>query len=206
MTDTLISLISILIGIIGANLMGFVFKKYSFDLVGNTIAGVFGSIFFIKSFGTLGFHPSAIMESGSTNILLFIINVIVSFWGGAFAIFFAKKLKTKMENPQPINFLKTNKLLMLNIFKITSFFEGVSYILLLFVGVPLKYFADNPILVKSLGMPHGMLFIAYIVMTLLIRGKMNWDVKTTLIVLVASILPFGTFYINKKYLEPVKTN
>ncbi len=101
MTDTLISLISILIGIIGANLMGFVFKKYSFDLVGNTIAGVFGSIFFIKSFGRLGFDPSAIMESGSTNIALFLINAAVSFGGGVVAVFIAKKLKTSMENPQP---------------------------------------------------------------------------------------------------------
>lgn len=88
---------------------------------------------------------------------------------------------------------------MIKIFKITSFLEGVSYILLLFVGVPLKYFGDNPVLVKSLGMPHGMLFLAYIVMALLIREKMNWNIKSTLGVLVASILPFGTFYINKKY-------
>ena len=88
---------------------------------------------------------------------------------------------------------------MIKIFKITSFLEGVSYILLLFVGVPLKYFGDNPVLVKSLGMPHGMLFLAYIVMALLIREKMNWNVKSTFGVLIASILPFGTFYINKKY-------
>ncbi len=89
---------------------------------------------------------------------------------------------------------------MIQIFKITSFLEGVSYILLLFVGVPLKYFGDNDVLVKSLGMPHGLLFMAYIAIALLIRARMKWDVKTTLIVLVASILPFGTFYINKKYL------
>jgi len=89
---------------------------------------------------------------------------------------------------------------MLNIFKITSHLEGLSYLLLLFVGVPLKYFGDNPVLVKALGMPHGLLFMAYIVLALWIRSQMKWDVKTTLIVLVASILPFGTFYIVKKYL------
>jgi len=89
---------------------------------------------------------------------------------------------------------------MINIFKITSFFEGLSYLVLLFVGVPMKYFMDNPILVKSLGMPHGILFMAYILLALLIRSKMKWDFKTTMIVLVASILPFGTFYINRKYL------
>ncbi len=88
---------------------------------------------------------------------------------------------------------------MINIFKITSFLEGTSYLLLLFVGVPLKYLGDNPIVVKSLGMPHGLLFMAYLVMALLIRSQMKWDVATTFKVLIASILPFGTFYINKKY-------
>ncbi|MFK8105202.1 MAG: DUF3817 domain-containing protein [Saprospiraceae bacterium] len=89
---------------------------------------------------------------------------------------------------------------MLNVFKITSFLEGVSYLLLLFVGVPMKYFWDNPVMVKSLGMPHGILFMAYIVVALLIRAKMKWDFKTTLIVILASVIPFGTFYVNKHYL------
>lgn len=93
---------------------------------------------------------------------------------------------------------------MTNTFKVISFFEGLSYILLLFIGVPLKYFASNPIVVKFLGMPHGVLFLAYIVIALLIRGSMNWNGKTTMIVLVASILPFGTFYINKKYFGDIK--
>ena len=90
---------------------------------------------------------------------------------------------------------------MINTFKITSFLEGVSYILLLMVGVPLKYFGNNDILVKSLGMPHGLLFIAYVLLALFIRSRMKWDTKTTFIVLIASLLPFGTFYINRKYLN-----
>ncbi len=89
---------------------------------------------------------------------------------------------------------------MIKTFKIISFLEGLSYILLLFVGVPLKYMVGNDILVKSLGMPHGLLFIAYIIMAMLIREDMKWGTKTTFIVLIASILPFGTFYINRKYL------
>ncbi len=98
MTDTLISLISILIGIVGANLTGFVFKKYSFDIIGNTIAGVFGSIFFIKSFGRLGFDPKTIMQSGDVNIYLFTINFIVSFCGGLITVIIIKKIKNKMNN------------------------------------------------------------------------------------------------------------
>jgi integral membrane protein len=87
----------------------------------------------------------------------------------------------------------------ITLFKIISSLEGLSYILLLFVAVPLKYLSDNSSLVKSLGMPHGLLFIAYILIALFIRSRMKWDFKTTFIVLVASLLPFGTFYVNKKY-------
>lgn len=93
---TLISLISVLIGIIGANLTGFVFKKYSFGTLGNTIAGVFGSVFFIKSFGRLGFDPASIMKLGFIDINLFVINSLVSFLGGAIAIILIYKLKTLM--------------------------------------------------------------------------------------------------------------
>ena len=89
---------------------------------------------------------------------------------------------------------------MINLFKIVSFLEGVSYILLLFVGVPLKYWAGNAFLVKFLGMPHGLLFLAYIVIALLIRSRMKWNFQTTFIVLIASLIPFGTFYTSKKYL------
>ena len=96
MTATLISLLSILTGIIGANTTGIVFKKYSFDIVGNTIAGVFGSILFIKSFGRLGFSPFDIVSSGSIHIQLLIINLIVSFLGGAIALILIKALKNSM--------------------------------------------------------------------------------------------------------------
>ncbi|VAW17081.1 hypothetical protein MNBD_BACTEROID03-2070 [hydrothermal vent metagenome] len=96
MTDTLISLISILIGIIGANLIGYIFKKYSFGIIGNTIAGVFGSIFLIKSFGRLGFDPILIMKSGSVDIELFVLNALVSFCGGVIAVVLIKRLRNKM--------------------------------------------------------------------------------------------------------------
>lgn len=96
MTETLISLISIFVGIIGAIVTGFLFKKYAFDLVGNSIAGVFGSILFIKSFGRLGFDPTSIMQHETVNYKLFILNMIVSFFGGGIALFLIKKLKMKM--------------------------------------------------------------------------------------------------------------
>jgi integral membrane protein len=89
---------------------------------------------------------------------------------------------------------------MLLAFRIISYLEGISYLLLLGVGVPLKYLAKDPSWVKSLGMPHGLLFVAYIFLAIVIRQLKNWDAKTMVIVLLASIIPFGTFYVDKKYL------
>jgi len=96
MTETLISLISIFIGIAGANLTGFIIKKYSFRLIGNTIVGVFGSVFFIKSIGRLGFDPMSVLQSGNVNITLFIINLIISFCGGMIALILLKMLKNRI--------------------------------------------------------------------------------------------------------------
>ena len=96
MTATLISLISIFIGILGANFTGYIFKKYSFGIIRNTIAGVFESIFLIKSIGRLGFNPKSIMQFSSVNHNLLIINIIVSFLGGAIAVILISKLKNKM--------------------------------------------------------------------------------------------------------------
>ena len=90
----------------------------------------------------------------------------------------------------------------LNIFRIVAFLEGVSYILLLFIATPIKYIVGNPEFVKLLGMPHGILFILYIILAFLIKGDMKWSTKIFSFVLLASIIPFGTFYIEKKYLNP----
>ncbi len=86
-------------------------------------------------------------------------------------------------------------------FRITSYLEGISYLLLLALGVPLKYLAGNDSFVKALGMPHGILFMVYVCLATIIKQKMNWDTKTMIIVLIASVIPFGTFYVDKKYLQ-----
>ena len=96
MTGTLISLISILIGIIAANTFGYFNKKYTFGFIGNTLVGVFGSIFFIKSFGRLGFDPCSIMQNQNINIMLFSINCMVSAFGGALGLVIAKWIYKKL--------------------------------------------------------------------------------------------------------------
>lgn len=99
MTATLISLISIVIGIIAANTIGLILKKYSMGIIGNTIAGVFGSILIIKLFGRIGIDPKSIIQLGHVNLNLFVLNAIVSFCGGAIAVILISKLNNKMNNP-----------------------------------------------------------------------------------------------------------
>lgn len=90
---------------------------------------------------------------------------------------------------------------MIKLFRLITLLEGSSYLLLLFVAVPLKYLMGDESYVKLLGMPHGVLFIAYIILSFLMRKKMNWNTTSFIIILLASIIPFGTFYVDKKYLS-----
>ncbi|MDT0558632.1 DUF3817 domain-containing protein [Ichthyenterobacterium sp. W332] len=90
---------------------------------------------------------------------------------------------------------------LLKLFRVVAFFEGISYILLLFIATPIKYLKDDPQYVKLLGMPHGLLFVAYIILALILYKKLNWSDTILKHVLLASIIPFGTFYIDRKYLK-----
>lgn len=89
---------------------------------------------------------------------------------------------------------------MINIYRLTAFLEGVSYILLLFIAVPIKYLLNEAFYVKILGMPHGILFILYILFSIIAKIKYNWNFRKFLVISIASLVPFGTFYIDKKYL------
>ena len=95
MTGTLISLISILIGIIAANVFGNFKKKYSFGFTGNTVIGVFGSILFIKTFGRLGFNPWSIMNNGDFDGFRLALNLVVSAMGGVLGLIIAKMVYQK---------------------------------------------------------------------------------------------------------------
>ena len=92
----------------------------------------------------------------------------------------------------------------INIFRIVALLEGTSYILLLFIATPIKYISGNPEYVKLLGMPHGLLFMGYIILAFMLKKDMKWTTKQFGLILLASIIPFGTFYIDRKYLKPVK--
>lgn len=88
-----------------------------------------------------------------------------------------------------------------SIFRITAFLEGLSYILLLFIAVPIKYQMGDASYVQMLGMPHGLLFMAYVFLAVYLKPQYNWNTKTFLLVLAASVIPFGTFYVDRKVLK-----
>ena len=95
---------------------------------------------------------------------------------------------------------------MIYIYRLTAFLEGVSYILLLLIAVPIKYLLNETLFVKILGMPHGILFIIYILFSIIAKIKYNWNFRKFLIISIASLVPFGTFYIDKKYLMKLNSN
>ena len=90
---------------------------------------------------------------------------------------------------------------MIKILRVISYLEGISYILLLFIAVPIKYYANDPSLVKLLGMPHGLLFVAFVILSFVNSKKYNWSFIKTIVVLISSIVPFGTFYVDYKYFK-----
>lgn len=84
-------------------------------------------------------------------------------------------------------------------FRKAAIAEGISFIVLLFIAMPLKYFADLPKAVTIAGSLHGALFIAFMVLTYMAKEQSNkplsWGVKAFL----ASIIPFGTFYMDRQW-------
>jgi len=93
---------------------------------------------------------------------------------------------------------------MLKIFRTVAILEGISYLALFAVTMPLKYLADIPMPNKYVGYAHGVLFIAYIILAIVFWAEKKWSIKKGIILLLASLLPFATFYVDKKYLKPAE--
>lgn len=90
---------------------------------------------------------------------------------------------------------------MIKLFRGISLLEGLSLLALLFIAMPLKYIWGNPEYVRIIGMAHGLLFVAYVLFAIMTKFELNWKIKTLFIVFAASVIPFGTFYVDKKYLS-----
>jgi len=89
------------------------------------------------------------------------------------------------------------------IFKNIAILEGISYLVLfsnmLFVK-PLNMALYKTFLFP-VGMTHGILFIGYVILAFLLKKSQGWDLKSFFTILIASLLPFATFFVEKKYLK-----
>jgi len=89
--------------------------------------------------------------------------------------------------------------------RIIGFLEGTSLLILLFIAMPMKYVFEMPFLTRPIGTVHGALFLLFIFNTLSVGVEQNWKFKdTTWKVLLACVIPFGTFYIDSKILSKIK--
>ena len=82
--------------------------------------------------------------------------------------------------------------------RVIGFLEGVSYLLLLFIAVPLKRIGGHPEAVQIIGPIHGLLFVLYVLTVIQAKTEYGWPLGKTALALLASILPGGTFYADHK--------
>jgi integral membrane protein len=92
---------------------------------------------------------------------------------------------------------------MLRAFRIIAFLEGISYLLLMGAAVYKRMPSGHDEYVKLLGMPHGLLFVAYIALAIFLKSTYKWNTKTFGLILLGSLIPFGSFYVDYKYLRPL---
>jgi integral membrane protein len=89
--------------------------------------------------------------------------------------------------------------------RIIAMLEGISLLILVCVAVPMKYGFHNPVVSEVMGPVHGALFLLFVFNTLSVGVEQSWNFKTTTLkVLIACIIPFGTFYIDRKLLRYIK--
>ncbi len=84
-------------------------------------------------------------------------------------------------------------------FRLIALLEGISFLVLLFIAMPLKYGMDMPQMVRVFGMAHGVLFVAYLIALVVVKEEQNWGLKLVIRSAVVSVLPFGTFYADKHW-------
>lgn len=75
--------------------------------------------------------------------------------------------------------------------------EGISFIALVCIAMPLKYFADMPEIVTIVGLIHGVLFVAFVTVLAYVTNFYGWRTKTAVISFLLSLVPFGTFWLKK---------
>lgn len=89
-------------------------------------------------------------------------------------------------------------------FRKVAFAEGLSFLILLGIAMPLKYFADLPMAVTVVGSLHGVLFVAFLILAREVKSDFKMNLKWLAKAILASILPFGTFILDKEWKKEEK--
>lgn len=85
-----------------------------------------------------------------------------------------------------------------HLFRKVALAEGISYLVLLFIAMPLKYWAGQPLAVKYVGWAHGVLFVLYIIFLMMAWQEKKWGIIKVITLFIASLIPFAAFYVEKK--------
>jgi integral membrane protein len=86
-------------------------------------------------------------------------------------------------------------------FRKVGIIEGISYLVLLFIAMPLKYWFDMPMATKIIGSAHGVLFIAYCYFLYVSAKEYKFSFMFQITLFIASLIPFATFITDKKLKE-----
>jgi integral membrane protein len=82
-------------------------------------------------------------------------------------------------------------------FRLINKIEGISFLILLFIAMPMKYSFGYPMATKVVGMLHGLLVFAFIYQIIEAKKEAGFTLKETAIYSVLSLIPFGSFYTDK---------
>lgn len=82
-------------------------------------------------------------------------------------------------------------------FRLVAFLEGLSFVVLVFFAMPLKYWAGLPVAVRIIGMAHGLFFLAFVACLFDVALKRGWSPSRWGLAFVASLVPFGTFVFDR---------
>jgi integral membrane protein len=91
-------------------------------------------------------------------------------------------------------FLMTN----LSLLRKAGIAEGISFLVLLLVAMPLKYFFNQPMAVKMVGWAHGILFVFFLAMAMVVKSERNKPFSWLVMAGLAAVIPAGTFWVDKK--------
>ena len=84
------------------------------------------------------------------------------------------------------------------ILRFVGILEGISYLVLLIIAMPLKYLFDLPMAVTIVGGLHGFLFVSYVIMVAFVKFKKRWSILWGIWAVFLAFIPFGTFYLDKQ--------